>query len=1045
MKLSEVCIQRPVLAWVLTFIIVLMGIVGFVRLPVQQYPNFESVLVTIETQMTGAGPDIIETQLTRIIEDAVAGIEGIQTITSVSSAGDSKVQLEFRPGIRMDNAVNDIRERLAKNNDKLPNETSRTEPQINRARMDEKPVIVLALTSEKTEPSDLFDYADTDIKKDLESLPGVARVDVMGASEYVMKVDLDPIRMSAHQVTVEMVYNAVRRQNVEEAAGEIVSKNRKYYITTVANLEKPEEFDDVIVRQVGGRLIRIKDIGHSYIEADDKIRRTQFNGKRGINISVSKQSNANPLEVTNAVKDSLKEILTRMPAGYELDVARDTTKFIEKSIKGVYWSIIEASILVILVVLLFLRSARASLIPLITIPVSLLGVSFLMYLLGYSINTFTLFAMVLAVGLVVDDAIVVLENIHRHIEDGVAPFKAAIKGIREVGFSVIAMTLTLVAVYAPIPLAAGKMAKFFTEFAITLSGSVLISGFVALTLSPMMCSRLLVQSHAEITDPAQLTWWERVKLKIKTDVWLKDLEIAYEALLRDSLSHRLHVLGIAAAAALLGLWVLMFLRSEYFPQEDSRTIRIDANAPQSATIEYTERHIRDLDNILATYSEIERRIIVINNPTIDISVELLEEKSSLLRSLFSFMFKKEKSTEEISDELRKKFETVTGIEAHVMTGGSSDVNAVEFVIRSNKSPNELKDLVSTFVAELYQHGSIVQQVRSMNKTDNEDFIVTLQRDKISNLKLEPKDVSDTITHLVKGRKSGKFKKDNKQYDIRLQVEVEYKENPEDILKFFMKAGTDKNPTLVPLSELVSVDARTGPHEIHRHNRARSAQIYVILKPGNTVGDGIKMVREIATEHMTDGSYYDFTGATKTFLTESRSMLMVFMLSLCFIYLVMAAQFESWRDPFIIFFSVPLSLIGGVIALSLMDKGTLNMYSFIGFITLVGLITKHGILIVDFANRLREGGNSVVESVIMAAKARLRPILMTTFAMVLGAVPLMFGGAGNESRRQLGCVIIGGMSLGTLFTIIIVPVMYTLLTSRKQKSKSKLAQIDEITH
>jgi len=1044
MKLSEVCIQRPVLAWVLTFIIVLMGIVGFIRLPVQQYPNVENVLVTIETQMTGAGPDIIETQLTRIIEDAVAGIEGIQTITSVSSAGDSKVQLEFRSGIRMDNAVNDIRERLAKNNEKLPNESSRTEPQINRSRMDEKPVIVLALTSEKTPPSDLFDYADTNIKKDLESLPGVARVDVMGASEYVMKVDLDPIRMSAHQVTVEMVYSAVKRQNIEEAAGEIVSKNRKYYITTVATLEKPEDFDEVIVRQAGGRLIRIKDIGHSYIEADDKVRRTQFNGKRGINISVSKQSNTNPLEVANAVKNSLKEIVTRMPAGYELDVASDATKFIEKSIKSVYWSIIEASILVILVVLLFLRSARASLIPLITIPVSLLGVSFVMYLLGYSINTFTLFAMVLAVGLVVDDAIVVLENIHRHIEEGVAPFKAAIKGIREVGFSVIAMTLTLVAVYAPIPLAAGKMAKYFTEFALTLSGSVLISGFVALTLSPMMCSRLLVQSH-ETTDLTKLTWWERVKSKIKTDIWLKDLEVAYEALLRDSLAHRLHVIGIALASALLGLWVLVFLRSEYFPQEDSRRIHIDANAPQSATIEYTERHIRDLDNILATYPEIERRIIVINNPTIDISVELKEEKSSFLKSFFSFIFKNEKTTEEISDELRKKFETVTGIEAHVVTGGTSDVNAVAFVIRSNKSPNELKDLVSTFVAELYQHSSIVQQVRSMNKTDNEDFVVTLQRDKISHLKLEPKDVSDTITHLVKGRKSGKFKKDNKQYDIRLQVEVEYKENPEDILKFFMKAGTDKNPTLVPLSELVSIDARTGPHEIHRYNRARSAQIYVILKPGNTVGDGIKMVREIAAEHVNDGSYYDFIGETKTFLTESKSMLMVFMLSLCFIYLVMAAQFESWRDPFIIFFSVPLSLIGGIIALSLIDKGTLNMYSFIGFITLVGLITKHGILIVDFANRLRESGNSISESVIMAAKSRLRPILMTTFAMVLGAVPLMMGGVGNESRRQLGCVIIGGMSLGTLFTIIIVPVMYTLLTSKKHKLKNKLAQIEEIIH
>lgn len=1034
MKLSEVCIKRPVLAWVLTLVVVLVGLVGFLRLPVQQFPNFETLFLTIETQMQGASPDIVETQITRVIEEAIAGVEGIDTISSVSAAGDSKVQIQFRPGRTMDNAVNDIRDRLARAHDKLPAEGSRTDPQINRTKMDEKPIITLALTSDKDEPSVLFDYAENEIKKDVEALSGVARVEVMGASDYTMQIDLDPVRMSAHQVTIEDVNKAVRSQNVEEPAGEIVSKNRKYFITTVANLEKPEEFREIIVRQVAGRLIRIRDIGTVSVQADDKKTRTLFNGKRGISMSVSKQSNSNPLDVAKSVKQALVDVSKRLPAGYTLSVARDQTKFIEKSIKGVYWSIFEASFLVILVVLAFLRSARASMIPLVTIPVSLLGATFMMYMLGYSINTFTLFAMVLAIGLVVDDAIVVLENVHRYIEEGVAPYQAAIKGIREVGFAVIAMTLTLVAVYAPIPLASGKMGKYFTEFAITLAGSVLISGFVALTLSPMMCSRLLARTHAVSYKTKQLSLWEKIKEKINTEVWLGVLESNYEQMLRHSLSNRLQVLGIALATALLGLWVYVFLRSEFMPQADTRSIQIEANAPQSATIEYTERHIKDLDDILSTYLEMERRITIINNPTVDIGIELTEHKSSILRSLFSFILPHEKMTEEIIAELRKKFEKVTGVDPRIRSGNSSsDANTVEFVIRGNKSQIELRDLTHNMVQGLYQSG-VVSQVRSVSNNDSEDYIVTLQRDKISNLKKEPREVADTITHLIKGRKAGKFKRANKQYDVRLQVKMEFKENPEDILKLFIKAGTEKNPTLVPLSELVSVDARTGPHEIHRYNRTRSSTVYVILKPGFTVGDGVKVVNDLAAEHIQEDVRCDFSGETKNFLNESQSMFIVFGLSLCFIYLVMAAQFESWRDPFIIFFSVPLSLIGGVFALSLMNGGTLNVYSFIGFITLVGLITKHGILIVDFANRLRQTGSSITDSVIMAAKTRLRPILMTTLAMVLGAVPLMFGasGAGGESQRQLGCVIIGGMSLGTIFTVFIVPIVYTLLTSKKLK-------------
>ncbi len=1048
MKISDICIRRPVLAWVLTLIVILVGIVGFTRLPVQKLPNIESVFLTIETHMSGAGPDIIEAQITRIIEESISGVEGIEAVSSVSQPEESKILVEFRPGRGMDNAVNDIRDRLARCRDQLPQDGSITEPVIVRNRADERPIIALALTSDKAKPSELFDYAENEIKKDLESIPGVARVETLGASKYVMKIDLDPIRMSGHRVNVYEVYTALKSQNQERPAGRIVSKNRQYNITTVANLEKPEEFNEVIVRQENQRLIRIKDIGRAYIEADDKRTRTRFNGDEGIELSVSKQSNANPLEVASAVKKAMLDVQKHLPEGYKIAVATDTTKFIEKSIKNVYWSIAESTILVILVVLIFLRSARASIIPLITIPVSILGVCFLMYLIGFSINNFTLFAMVLAIGLVVDDAIVVLENIHRHIENGASPYQAAFKGMREVGFSVIAMTLTLVAVYAPIPLGSGKMAKFFTEFAITLAGSVLISGFIALTLSPMMCSRLLSShgangAHSNGLSDGTISLWNKIKSYIRSDIWLDKLETFYENLLIKSLAHRMHILGVAFATSLLGIWVCVFLRFEYFPPEDTRSIFIDVSASQSATLEYTERHINDVDKILASYPEIERRISSINNPTATINAELTDTKTSLFQSLIAFILPHKRTTDEIIADLRKKFEVVTGLDLKIRTGGTSETNSVEFVIRGNKTQNELKDLTSLMVQALYQSG-IVQGVRAASNNDNEDYIVTLQRDKISNIKKEPKDVADTIEFLIKGHKAGEFKRDNKKYDVRLQVADEFKQTPDDILKLFMRAGTEKAPTLIPFSELVSVDARTGPHEIHRYNRTRSSAISIALKPGNTVGDGVSMVENVAKETMPNDARVDFTGETKKFITESKSMILVFTLALCFIYLVMAAQFESWRDPFIIFFSVPLSLVGGIFALSEMDQGTLNLYSFIGFVTLVGLITKHGILIVDFANRLRDSGNNIHDAVVKAARQRLRPILMTTCAMVLGAVPLMFGGIGNESRRQLGSVIIGGMTLGTLFTIFVVPVVYTYLTSRKRDSKhNKMNHMNEI--
>lgn len=1055
MKLSEVCVQRPVLAWVFTFILMLLGAVGFDRLPVQKMPNIENVFLTIETQMPGVGPDIIESQITRHIEDAVSGIEGIETISSVSSAEESKVMIEFRPGRSMDNAVNDIRDRLYRVKEKLPQANLRTEPMIMRNRTDERPIMALALTSTRDAPSILYDYAENDIKKELESIAGVARIDIAGASSYKMKIDVNPLKMAGYKVNVHDVREAIDNQNFESPAGTIESKNRKYNVTTVADLMQPDEFDNIIIRADKGRIVRIKDIGKAYINADDKRTRTRFNGEQGVQISITKQSNANPLQVAKDVHDVMVRLKKRLPTTSKLDIASDSTKYIEKSIKNVYWSIAEASILVVLVVFLFLQSARASLIPLITIPVSLLGVAFLMYLLGYTLNMFTLFAMVLAVGLVVDDAIVVLENIHRHMEEGLNGFKAAIKGIREVGFSIIAMTLTLVAVYLPIPLGSGKLAKYFTEFAITLAGAVLISGFVALTLSPMMCARLLkvhkknddqasegqetANDHVSFADRLpHNAYWQNIKQRFSTEKWLVSLENLYGVYLSKALNNRRRILQLSFMIGLLGVWVYSFMRSEPAPQEDNRAFRVEAHAPATATLKYTERYVAEIDKILETYPEVSRRIFSIINPNVDILIELKEESSSLFQSILAFFKPRERSTDEVMASLKKRFSKITGLDPQVKTGGgSSDANYVEFVIRGNKDATELDELKFKMSSAIHDTG-LVTDLRGANTTDVEDYIILLNRDKIANIQKTPRDIAYHIRYLLKGEKTNsRFKKDNKQYDIDLQVFAEFKQSPEDILKLFIKGGTPKEPVLIPLSELVSVESRTSPHEINRYNRTRAIQVLGILAPGRTVGEAISTIENVAFNILPEGVQLEFTGETRRYINESKSMYLVFVLSLLFIYLIMAAQFESWRDPFIIFFSVPLSLVGGVFALAQMDKGTLNMFSFIGFVTLIGLITKHGILIVDFANRLREHGTlSIQEAISKACQMRLRPILMTTFAMVLGAVPLMFGGAGNESRRQLGAVIIGGMSLGTLFTLFIVPVMYTFITAQNKYKKIK---------
>lgn len=1017
MKISEVCIERPVLAWVLTLVFVLLGVVGGNRLPLQQLPKIERPFITIETSLPGAGPEIIETQITKKIEETIAGLEGVESITSTSGTEDSKVSVEYRDGVRMEEAANDIRDRLNKIANDLPQEA--TKPTLTKSKAEERAIITLALTSEERNPSELNDFALREIQKDIESVPGVARVDVLGPGQYVMHIFIHPLQLTAHNLTVHDVIKAMRRHNIEKPAGKLRGADREYSVTTIATMETAEEFNNTVIAERGKNLIRLKDVGRAEVNADDRKTRTRYNGKPGVSIGVVKQSTANPIEVAREVKKMIPVLKERLPKDIEIHIGTDRTRYIEQSINEVYRTIIEATILVILVVFAFLRSMRASLIPLITIPVSLIGALFCMYLLDFSINTLTLMAMVLAIGLVVDDAIIVLENIYRHIEKGLSVLDATVKGIREISFAVIATTLTLVAVYIPISLAKGFTGKLFTEFALTLAASVLISGFVALTLSPMMCARLLRKHEEEKNKPSTApSWYEKLKDRLDTDRFLRRVEASYSIGLAKTLGHPFRVLAGVIVFVLVGAATYMTLPDEFMPKEDYGYVQIEGKGPLTGTLEYTDKYVAQIDDLIKTLPDIDRSVTQVTNPTFEIFIQMKD--------------KRELSSDDMVKLLKPKLDKIIGIEPRVeaSSSGGDRSNKVEFVVMGNKTPRELKDLTRLVTMRLYKDKIADMVLTEMHASEPEDFTVTLNRNKVASLNIEPETVAETIGSMIHGHKAGTFRKDNKLYDVKVEIEDQSRQTFQDISNLFVKAG-DKKETLVPLSELVKIQSRASPLEIRHYNRQRSMVVTGFLKSGVSLGEAVSQIKQIGQEVIpAQEARIEFISETRRYLSESQNIYLIFALALAFIFLIMAAQFESWRDPLVIILSVPLAMTGALVVLACVPGGSLNIYSKIGFVTLIGLITKHGIMMVDVANKLRLAGKEIVEAITEASRMRLRPILMTTCAMVLGSVPLALAtGAGAESRRQIGWVIVGGMSIGTLFTLFVVPLFY-LWISRK---------------
>lgn len=1022
MSLSEVCIKRPVFAWVLTLVVVLLGLVTGDRLPVRQYPKMEKNHVTIRMSYSGAGPEIIENQITRIIEEAIAGIEGIETIQSKSDSENSEVVIEVAEGRDLESATNDIRDRLSKWRDKFPDAAQ--DPILTKAGSSEKAVVSLALISNKINESELYAYAENEISHTLEAVPGVARVEVYGAGDYRMTISLDPQRMAFYNLTVIDVINAIQKQNVESPAGKIINSDREYVVTTVADLQSAAEFSEIPIVNKKNNIIKLKDIGEAKLDKSNKKVVSRFNGEQVVAIYVIPQTSANPIQVSRDIKAKYEELQKQIPANIKFKVAYDSSTFIEKSLNEVYHTIFEAILLVVLVVFVFLRSFRAALIPLITVPISLIGSLFIMYLCGFTINSMTLMSMVLAIGLVVDDAIVILENVYKYIERGRTAIQAAIEGTKEVSFAVIAMTLTLCAVYAPVALAQGQTGKYLKEFSITLAGAVLLSGFVALTLSPMMCSRTLVEKDKPQSSNKYAMYFRNILSKLDASNLIKQVEEGYSKMLDRVLDNRKGALLTALFFSAFGYMVYAFMPSEQTPYQDMGMFVYEGHAPQTSTLNFTQRYVDAIDKTIGKFPEIESRYYVITNPSFEGTVILKDNCG--------------RPTEDVMREIEEKCNEVSGIDVRFSAGrggGDDGSRAVYFVVRGNKSHRELREISSNLISEIYASG-ITSGVRTTAKTDAEDYTIEILRDKASILNVDPKTISNTISGLIQGSVATKFKKDNKIHDVMVEINEEDKRSPDQLTDIYVKTYTDREELLIPIAELINVYARSGPVTINRYNRTRANTVIPVLNNSVSLNDAIETIRDIGHRVLPDDVFIEFIDETKRFLTESNTMALIFMLALGFIYLVMAAQFESWKDPFIIMLTVPLTLVGGVITLACIDS-TINMFSNIGFLTLVGLITKHGILIVDFANKLAEKGKSYREAVREAAIMRLRPILMTTFAMVLGSLPLALArGAGCEIRIPLGAVIVGGMIVGTVFTVFIVPVVYTYISELSFKKLLK---------
>lgn len=1010
MNISELSIRRPVLATVFTLVILIFGAIGYLTLGVREYPSVDNPIISVICSYPGANADVIENQITEPLEQNINGIPGIRSLTSVSQQGQSRITVEFELSVDLETAANDVRDKVSRAQRNLPRDCD--PPTVSKADADAMPIMMVAVQSDKRSLLELSEIADLTVKEQLQTIPEVSSVSIWGEKRYCMRLWLDPVKMSGYGITPMDVKNALDRENVELPSGSIEGNTTELSIRTMGQMHTTEEFNNLVIKESDGRIVRFSDIGTAELSPRDLKSYMKMNGVPMVGVAVVPQPGANHINIADAVRERMELMRKDLPEDVKYDYGFDNTRFIRASINEVKTTVYEAFLLVIIIIFLFLRDWRVTLIPCIVIPVSLIGAFFIMYLCGFSINVLSMLAIVLAVGLVVDDAIVMTENIYIRIERGMKPFEAGIEGAKEIFFAVISTTITLVAVFLPIVFMEGTTGRLFREFSFVVAGSVIISSFAALTFTPMLATKLLVKREKQ-------NWFYRA-----TEPFFEGLNRIYVRSLGAFLRHRW--LGVAIMVAALGVsgWLWTTIPSEMAPLEDRSSITVRTTGPEGVTYEYMRDYTEDINRLadsLAPDAAFITARVSASSGNVQITLKDLSERKYTQMDV----------AERLSKAVREKTDARAFVQQQSTFGGRRGAMPVQYVLQASNI-EKLQEVLPKFMAKVYDNPTF-QMADVDLKFSKPEIRLSVNREKANLMGVSTRDIAQTLQYGLSGQRMGYLYMNGKQYEIVGEINRQQRNDPNNLKSIYMRSSDGK---MIQMENLVELDESIAPPKLYRYNRFVSATISAGLAEGKTIGEGLDEMDKIAKSTLDETYRTALAGDSKEFRESSSSLFFAFGLALLLIYLILAAQFESFKDPFVIMLTVPLAICGALVFMSFGGQ-TMNIFSQIGIIMLIGLVAKNGILIVEFANQRQQQGEDKMTAIREAAAQRLRPILMTSTSTILGLLPLMFAtGEGCNGRIAMGTAVVGGMLFSTLLTMYIVPAIYSYVSTNLVHKKKK---------
>lgn len=1007
MNISELSIRRPVLATVMTLIIVIFGVIGYSYLGVREYPSVDNPIISVNCSYPGANADVIENQITEPLEQNINGIPGIRSLSSVSSQGSSRITVEFELSVDLETAANDVRDKVSRAQRFLPRDCD--PPTVSKADADASPILMVAVQSDKRSLLEISEIADLTVKEQLQTISDVSAVQIWGEKRYSMRIWLDPEKMAGHGITPIDIKSALDRENVELPSGSIEGNTTELTIRTMGLMHTAKEFNDLVVKEDDTQIIRLSDIGRAELGPQDIRSYMKMNGVPMVGVVVVPQPGANHIDIADAVYDRVEMMRKDLPDDVILSYGFDNTKFIRASIKEVKDTVYEAFILVIIIIFLFLRNFRVTLIPCIVIPISLIGTFFFMYIAGFSINVLTMLAVVLSVGLVVDDAIVMTENIYIRIERGMSPFEAGIEGAKEIFFAVLSTSITLLAVFFPIVFMEGMTGKLFVEFSLVISGAVIISTFAALTVTPMLATKLLVKTEKH-------NWFYT-----KTEPFFVGLNNFYSRTLAAFLKRRWIALPLTVITFGIIGWLWTSIPAELAPLEDRSQITINTSGTEGATYEYMRDYTEDINRLVDSLMPETRYVTArVSSGRGNIQIAL-EDIATRERSQMEM-------AEEISRAVKTKTKARAFVQQQATFGNRRGGMPIQYVLQAT-TIDRLEDILPKFMEKVYD--SPVFQMADVNlKFSKPEARITINRDKANLLGVSTRDIAQTLQYGLSGQRMGYFYMNGKQYEILAEINRQQRNKPANLKSIYLRSsGTGE---MIQMDNLVELEENVAPPQLHHYNRFLSATVSAGLAKGKTIGDGLEEMDRIAAEVLPDDFRTALSGDSKEFRESSSSLIFAFLLAILLIYLILAAQFESFKDPLVIMLTVPLAIAGALVFMTLTGQ-TMNIYSQIGIIMLIGLVAKNGILIVEFANQKQEQGERMRDAIEQSALQRMRPILMTSASTILGLLPLVYAtGEGANGRIAMGVAVVGGMVVSTILTLYIVPAIYTYVSTDRSK-------------